>query len=95
MGPTPNAYYQYVGGICGVVKFGGGKVYSVSKSSSEKKSSGFLSCMWMDPKSPWAPDSPRVWIWYDVWHGTVALRYTLVTVDQSQTLKIDFPEHQC
>ena len=59
-----------------------------------KESSGFLSYKWMDPKALWAPDSPQVWIWYDVWHGTVALRYTLVTVGQSQTLKIVFPEYQ-
>ena len=31
--------------ICGLFS------YSVSKSSSEKKSSGFLSCMWMDPET--------------------------------------------
>ena len=41
--------------------------------------------MWMDPKTFWAPDSPQVWIWYFVWHGTVALRCTLVGVGQSQT----------
>ena len=32
--------------------------YSVSKSSSEKKSSGFLSYKWMDPEALQAPDSP-------------------------------------
>ena len=70
-------------------------IYSVSKSSSEKIASGFLSYKWMDPEALRAPDSPQVWIWYDVGYGTVALRYTLVTVGQSQTLKIDFPEFQC
>ena len=49
--------------------------YSVSKSSSKKKSSGFLSYKRMDPKALWAPDSPRVWIWYYVWHGIIVLGY--------------------
>ena len=43
----------------------------------------FLSYTRMDCKTLWAPNSPHVWIWYYVWHGTVALRYTLVTVGQS------------
>ena len=45
----------------------------------------FLSYTWTDCEALWAPDSPQVWIWYFVWHGTVALRCTLVGVGQSQT----------
>ena len=41
----------------------------------------FLSCMWMDPKTLWPPDSPYCQVWFGVWSGMIANRLTLVQVD--------------